>query len=218
MNKYIVNEEARINLGKYIKKYREKRGLGLNQLSLKIAVTSSLISKLENGLIQKISPFLLQEIASGLGINYIELYKIAGYLDEDKYSSNTKEISEDMINVPVYDSVSAGFGNEPDPEPVDFLTLPKSMAEGCVLINVYGDSMEPTLQNGCRILVKKEIEVFNNDLGVFIYNNEAYVKRYKVFENKIFLHSDNRDYPSFEVRETDDLQICGKVIWIMNRA
>lgn len=88
MNKYIVDEKKRKELGEYLKKIREKKGLGLNQLALKIETTSSLISKLENGLTQKISPFLLQEISEGLKIDYKELYKIIGYLDENDFNEN----------------------------------------------------------------------------------------------------------------------------------
>ena len=86
MNKYIVDEKKRKELGEYLKKVRETKGLGLNQLALKIETTSSLISKLENGLTQKISPFLLQEISEGLKIDYKELYKIIDYLDENDFN------------------------------------------------------------------------------------------------------------------------------------
>lgn len=219
MNDYTVSKNERNLLAEFLKKKREEKKLGLNQFCLKANIQASQYSRLENGQLMKINPYLLQKIAKAMEIDYRKLYKIIGYLDDfnNEKVSNAEMIYDELINVPVYDSVSAGAGCEAYPEPVDFIKLPKNMAIGCILINVYGDSMEPTLQNGCKILVKREREIINNDIGVFIYNNEAYVKRYKIFTKKAFLYSDNIQYPPMEVRENDDFQICGKVIWIMNK-
>ncbi|NDI77145.1 S24 family peptidase [Psychrilyobacter sp. BL5] len=125
---------------------------------------------------------------------------------------------EEMINVPVYDSVLAGCNDVFESAPVDYIPLPKSMAEGCVIINVRGDSMEPTLKDGGKVLLKKDVEVEYNELGVFIYEGEALIKRYKCFDGKHFLYSDNPDYPPREVREEDDFKICGKVLWLMAKS
>lgn len=219
MNDYTVSEKERNLLAEFLKKKREEKKFGLNQFCTKADIQASQYSRLENGQLMKINPYLLQKIAKGLQMDYRKLYKIIGYLDDSmmEEKSNAEKINDELISIPVYDSVSAGAGCEAYPEPVDFLTLPKDMAFGCILINVHGESMEPTLQDGCRILVKREVEVANNDIGVFIYNNEAYVKRYKTFQKKIFLYSDNIQYPPMEVRKNDDFQVCGKVIWIMNK-
>lgn len=68
MNIYVIEESVRKELGNYIKKRREAKRVGLNQLAMKIGVVNSLISKLENGITQKISPFLLVKVAQGLSI------------------------------------------------------------------------------------------------------------------------------------------------------
>lgn len=75
--------------------------------------------------------------------------------------------------------------------------------------------MEPTLKDGSSILVKLNEEVNHNEIGVFIYDDEPLVKRYKCFDGKRFLYSDNPDYPPREVREEDSFSLCGKVLWIM---
>ncbi len=219
MNKYIISEENRVELGRYIKKKRESKNLGLNQLALKISVTSSLISKLENGLIQKISPFLLQEVAKGLGVNYITLYELAGYLKNYNPVSNVKipDTLEGLVQVPIYDSLLAGVGREPNPQPVDFITLPKDIVEGCVIINVHGNSMEPTLQDGSRILVKLDTKLNNNDIGIVIFENEIQIKRYKISKKRVYLYSDNLQYLPREVRKGDRFCICAKILWIMNK-
>jgi len=92
MNKYVIDLEKRKKLGEFLKKTREGKKLGMNQLAVKIDVTTSLLHRLENGQTQKISPFLIKEVARGLRIDYKELYKIVGYLDED--DCNTENIFE----------------------------------------------------------------------------------------------------------------------------
>lgn len=92
MNDYIIPEEIRTKLGEYIKNIREQNGLGLNQLAVKIDVVSSLLSRLENGKVLKVNPFLLKKISEGLKIDYKELYKIVGYLDNnDLYEIDSSE-------------------------------------------------------------------------------------------------------------------------------
>ncbi|WP_462351216.1 helix-turn-helix domain-containing protein [Fusobacterium varium] len=85
-NKYVITKEKRKKLGDYIKEARLTHlpnKLGLNELAEITGTASSLISNLENGKIQKINPFLLQDIAEGLNIDYKVLYKIVGFLNEN---------------------------------------------------------------------------------------------------------------------------------------
>lgn len=98
MNKYVISKEKRKKLGDFIKNKRETLNLGLNQLSIKIDVTTSLIHRLENGQTQKISPFLLKEVARGLRIDYKELFKIVGYLDDEDFSEDGKLNPIESVN------------------------------------------------------------------------------------------------------------------------
>lgn len=89
INKYIISEEKRKQLGNYIKKARlnhTPNKLGLYELAKLTDSSTSLISKIENGKIQKINPFLLQDIAKVLEIDYRVLYKIVGFLNEENSS------------------------------------------------------------------------------------------------------------------------------------
>jgi phage repressor protein C with HTH and peptisase S24 domain len=77
--------------------------------------------------------------------------------------------------------------------------------------------MEPTIKDGYAVMVKREVEVANNDIGIFIHEGEALVKRYKCFDGKCYLYSDNQNYPPREIRKSDEFKVCGKVIWIMEK-
>ena len=86
-NRYIVSKEKREKLGNYIKETRLNHipnKIGLNELAEITNSSNSLISNLENGKIQRINPFLLQDIAKGLEVDYKILYKIVGFLNEEE--------------------------------------------------------------------------------------------------------------------------------------
>lgn len=222
-----VPENLRIKLAKYLNELKDKRKLGFNQLSIKSEVNPGVLTKILSGSNKRVNPYQLKKLAYALRVDYKELYKIVGYLDEEdfgssettlKEESNIEVIDGEYIRVPIYDSVSAGIGKVPNPEPLDFLSLPLAIGKGCVGITVDGDSMETTINNGSVVLVKKDVEVGQNDIGVFLYEDEAIVKRYKCIENKCYLISDNKEYPAREIREEDDFKVCGKVVWILNKA
>ena len=83
-NAYIISEKIRVELANFVKKEREKTNLGLNQISIKADVASSIWSRLENAKLSKINPFLLQKVGKALNIDYKELYKIVGFLDKNE--------------------------------------------------------------------------------------------------------------------------------------
>lgn len=83
-NDYVISEKIRIELANFVKQKREETNLGLNQISIKADVASSIWSRLENAKLSKINPFLLQKVGRALNIDYKELYKIVGFLDKNE--------------------------------------------------------------------------------------------------------------------------------------
>lgn len=227
--------------GEIIKKYRELKNMSMEEMGELLSVSGSFVNALEknrkkpsNKLLEKLySELFISEADKKIISNYEMIRKtpepileqlknlqkeVAKVKSQSMVSISDLEIKTEMIRVPVYNSVSAGAGLEPNPEPIDVILLPKNVAEGCVIIKVYGDSMEPTIKDGFSVMVKQEVEVGNNDIGIFIHEGEALVKRYKCFDGKCYLYSDNQNYPPREIRKNDEFKICGKVIWIMEKA
>lgn len=83
-NDYVISEKIRVELANFVKQKREETNLGLNQISIKADVASSIWSRLENAKLSKINPFLLQKVGRALNIDYKELYKIVGFLDKNE--------------------------------------------------------------------------------------------------------------------------------------
>lgn len=83
---------------------------------------------------------------------------------------------------------SAGTGFYFDDIPTDTIEAPYK--EGAdFIIGVSGDSMEPTFFDGDLLYVSKQENVKIGDIGIFIVNNECFVK--EVGENELISHNPN---------------------------
>ncbi len=131
-----------------------------------------------------------------------------------KELEKSHEIGEFSSKVPIYSSVSAGCGYSPDPIPISWISLGEEFSSTKGVL-VEGDSMEPTIKNGATVFFKEVEKLNNKDIGIFILNNEGYIKRYFKDNNHITLTSDNPEYMPIIVSEYDDFKICGKVIKVL---
>lgn len=118
---------------------------------------------------------------------------------------------------PVYDSISAGFGVIAQDVPVDYMptyiTCP-SEQDKYIWINVHGDSMSPLIDDGSKILIKKQTSVDSGQIAaVLVDDEEAVVKKILYNDNTVELHSVNPYYPPrvFKNNDVTRVQILGLV-------
>lgn len=69
--------------GEYLKTLRKEKKLTIRQLDLYSGVSNSYISQMERGARGIPSPDILEKLAKPLGVEYGELMKVAGYIDDD---------------------------------------------------------------------------------------------------------------------------------------
>lgn len=81
------------SVGKYIQDIRNKQQISIRYLAKLTGISHSEINKIEKGERAMPSPMHLKTIADVLGINQIELFKIAGYIDNDVFSLPKEEIT-----------------------------------------------------------------------------------------------------------------------------
>ena len=216
MSDYIVSEEMRIKLGNFLKNKRESKNYGLNQFCMNSGIQTSLYSRLENGKVQKINPYLLKKIAQGLKIDYKELYKIVGYLDEDEVL-NTIDLDDAIttINIPLFESISAGCGFE-EGEIIDYIVVPElKNPQLYFAIKVVGDSMESSIPNHSVIVIKRDEDIPDGKIGAFIIDSGAVVKRIRRSKNENILFSDNTQYTPIVLRKGDTYHECGRVVKVI---
>ena len=119
--------------------------------------------------------------------------------------------------IPVFESVSAGFGTLAIDAVTDYMPLyftEESEAQDTILVRVQGDSMYPKIEHGDLIQVKKQTSVDSGSIAVVLLDGEeALVKRVLYTDTRIELHSINPMYAPlrFEGKEVTRLQVLGEV-------
>lgn len=218
-----------MTIGEFLKKKREEAHLTQSQLSYKTGLSTSGIFRIEND-DRKPSPETLEKYANLFSLNKVMLLELAGYISKEdvenytipivnsKITNELDSLSEmDNTKIPIYSSASAGSGRVPEALPEDYLSLPIKNIDNSFGIRIYGDSMYPTITDGAIVIIKTDEEVADRDIGVFLLNDEAYVKRIVRKDNIILLYSDNLDYEPILVTEKDNFYICGKVVKTINK-
>ena len=120
-------------------------------------------------------------------------------------------------NIPVYESVSAGFGVVAQNLITEYMPIyihSDSEANETICIKVTGDSMSPEIENGDIIQVHKQSSVDSGSIAVVLVDDEeALVKKVIYDDTHIELHSFNQDYPpiSFSGQNLMRLRILGLV-------
>lgn len=87
-----------------------------------------------------------------------------------------------------------------------------------MVLRVSGDSMNPTLADGDRILIftDSSLESCKGKVVVVNFNGETVVKRYAVDNDEHFLHSDNSEYGSIKLQPNDG-KFIGQVTYVLER-
>ena len=97
-----------------------------------------------------------------------------------------------------------------DREMIEVEQTPITLAANFAL-KVSGDSMEPEFHDGDIVLVKSQPTVDEGDIGIFIVNNEGFIKKLGGDQ----LISLNPEYENIKLHEYDDIYCRGKVIGVI---
>lgn len=181
----------------------EKSKLSYVELEKKTGIAKSSIQRYANGTTKKIPIDAIQAIAKACGVS-------AGYIMG--WESNAVPLPQGNIFMrPLYSSVAAGFGviadNTIEAYIPTFISTP-SEKEQYIWINVQGDSMSPLIDDGSKILVKKQDVVDSGQIGVVLIDGEeAVVKKINYGSDYIELVSVNPYYPPRRFNKSDTLRI-----------
>jgi len=136
------------------------------------------------------------------------LFHIDMYRDDPEESGGTPRLLR-LYDIPV----SAGTGNFLDNSGYELIEAPGYVpAAADFALRVSGDSMEPLFQDGQVIWVKEQ-EVLNiDDIGIFIYFDDVYLKKLIADGEKVYLRSLNPIYNDIEIKEDFGFKPIGKVI------
>ena len=208
---------------------RNEKNITQSQLAEELNISPSAIGMYEQGR-RKPSYELLEEICDYFNVDMDYLmgrsdiknrYQAGLKYDwenkkEEKSNLNIDTINTDYIMIPLYESISAGYGasNSEFIKMIPVFGLKKN-GTTYFAVKVEGDSMEPKIPKGSTIIIKKDIAIEVGEIGAFNLNNENFVKQKKLVKDKLILHSFNLAYEDKVVNEFDDFIEYGKVVKVM---
>lgn len=215
-----------MTVGELIKKLREEKDFSQRQLALYSEVSNTEISKIESGERQNPNPDILKKIADALNINYIELYKAAGYIEtltkplvfndpSSEYRTSNATPAE-MVMLPVLGDIKAGKPLFAEEHFKGEMPFPKQMLTpgyDHFLLKVDGDSMtgDGIDPNDIVLIRVQNFIDYNNQIAAVIINScEACIKHviHPEGSDMVILRSSNTKYPDI-VHPANDLIING---------
>lgn len=215
-------------LGKYLKDSRNAKGLSLRQVNKISDISYSHLNMIENGK-RNVTPALLKNLAKLYGLDYIDLYEKAGYIDliEDEKKDILKKIGAiplseiETTKIPVLGKVKAGYNYLAQENIIDYIAFNIDGAdkENYYALYVIGDSMEPLFDDGDIVIVHKQDDFNNGENCVILINgDEATIKKVYKGTTGIKLQAVNPYYPPriFTEEEIRDLPV--KVIGVVEKS
>ena len=209
-----------IEIGKRIKLCREQRGMTQGELGERLGLNKSTIQRYETGQIAKIKLPILESMAAELEVNaeYLALKNDDPEIKRDPIESNATILPQEKIRmIPVYESVSAGFGAYADNYILEYIPLFISSdeeAHNTLCIKVQGNSLYPKIEDGDSIQVLKQDWCESGQVAIVLIDGEnAVVKKVEYDKSSITLLSFNSEYAPrvFKGAERDRLKILGIV-------
>lgn len=200
-------------LGQILKKARIEKEYSIRKVAeLSKIASNAEISMLENAKRLKPDPIMLKAIAKILDLNYIELFQLIGYIDEDIPESLSKVSVPLDQEIKVYSSLSTKSGKLVFGETIKTIYLPH-YDNNCFALLIKDDSMEPKIPNNSIVIVDQNIkELEHRNISIFTINGEPYIRRIVKQNGKEYFVSDNPNYDPIFLDTSDKVVVVGKVI------
>lgn len=201
-----------MKIGDRIKKRREELNMTQDELAQAMGYKSrSSINKIEKG---------GNEPPQSKVVDFAKvLHTTPSYLmgwEDDK--PNAAPLAENKIyQIPVFSSVSAGFGAYACSDIIDYMPLfieNSADVPDMLCIKVTGQSMFPKIEDGDIIIVRKQDSVDSGSIAVVLVDGEeGFVKKVVYDQETIELHSINPEYAPkiFKGEEVLRVRVVGLV-------
>ena len=141
-------------------------------------------------------------------MEYIQLLR-----DSGRYVLHREDHSR-IRTLPLYSlAVSAGTGQFLDGEDYEMVEVGEDVPEGSHFgVRVAGDSMEPVFHDGQTVWVHQQRSLMTGEIGIFLYDGNAYLKQLVALRDSLALHSLNPKYTDIVISPELPLRVLGKVM------
>lgn len=187
------------------------------ELSRKLNINEGTLSQYKKGLYEP-KQKRTEAIAKALNVSVAWLVGGDVTVNGDSLNETLQPLPQENIFMrPLYNSVAAGFGVIADNTVVGYIPTyisAPSEQEQYIWITVQGDSMSPLIDDGSRILVRKQDSIDNGQIGVVLIDGEdAVVKKVNYGTDWIELVSVNPYFPPrrFDKSDVQRVRVVGLV-------
>lgn len=224
-------------LGEKLCVLRRERGLSQKELAellcnCGIDVTNQAVSKWEKGITQPSATQFLtlcsifevdnigDEFSTGKngimhGLNIVGQRKVREYADILRASGLFCEEEKKSGRIlPLYSlAVSAGTGQFLDSSDYEDVEVDDSVPGTADFgVRIAGDSMEPMYHDGQTVWVVKQETLDSGEIGVFMYDDNAYLKQLIVTDDGVYLRSKNPNYGDIKINAYSELRVLGRAL------
>ena len=206
-----------MNIGEKIRHRRKELGLSVDELAEKLGKDRATIYRYESREIAKLPTTVLEPLSKALKVSPSYLMGWDEIPSSDL--SNVAPVPAQYVRqIPVFNSVSGGFGAYADDHVIDYMPLyieSEEEASKTLVINVEGNSMYPKIEDGDSIQVVRQDWAESGQVAVVMIGDENNVVVKKVVDGNetVELISFNPEYPPrvFKGAEIMQLKILGVV-------
>lgn len=220
-------------LAQRLKFVMDEKSVSQNALARMIGVTQPSIKKVLDG--NTLNPKNIIEIANALNVEAEWLKTGNGRAPDfasevDSVEENNEPFYTRLEVLDVYASAGNGEFVSGDlagyVQAVEFQNeyfhqlFQRASDKGLAIINVKGDSMEPTICSGDLLFVDTTRNAYQGDgIYVFSFNDKLYVKRLQFAGDKLLVISDNKHYHTWDINPDNESKVVyhGKVEFLQGR-
>lgn len=224
-----------MSFGKRLREERERLGLGQEEISSIGGVSRRSQSMYEQDNTEAGAEYLSLIAAAGADVAYIltgarsQAIQIQSTAAPEEDSPAMPSPSDDFVYVPRFDlAVHAGPGAVCEVDEIrdrlafrrDWIREMGFQANRLALVDVRGDSMEPTLAEGDVVLVNLGEDVREDGIYVLRRDDGVVVKRIQTtISGDLYIRSDNPRYSEERIPKEllDQVRVAGRVVWLGRR-
>lgn len=203
-----MNEFSKI--GVRLRSSREQNDLTIKDVANRIGLSTSTISRYENGIVENVSIPTMQMLADLYKVNVLWLLGKS----EEKHERIINKQS--TISVPLVGTIAAGTPILAEENIERYFNIDSSIkADFC--LRIKGDSMiNEGIHNNDIVFIHQQPILENGEIGAVIIDGEATLKRFYKTNTGIVLQPANEKYAPIIVDENSNLIIAGKLSAILN--
>lgn len=200
-----------MSLGQNIRLYREKLGMTQEELAKKLGYKDrSTIAKIEND-VNDITQSKIVAIATALQTTAAALM---GWEHQSVPDISNIIPMPEMRKIPLVGTIACGEPILAEENIEEYISIPKDLA-GDFALTCKGDSMiNARIFDGDIVYIRQQDTVENGEIAAVLIDNEATLKRVKLFDDHISLEPENPMYKPLVYwnEEMNSVRILGKAV------